>query len=69
MACGRDVAVIGGHGAGEVCRRGDAAPVAGMQGHVVAGLLVHAFDDVNFAVVGPVGADEPATSYPFVREG
>lgn len=38
----------------------DCAPVAGVQGHLVLGLLVHTFDNVDFAVVGPVGAEHPA---------
>jgi hypothetical protein len=31
-----------------------------VQGHLVLGLLVYAFDNVDFAVVGPVGAEHPA---------
>lgn len=32
-----------------------------MEGHVVLDLGVYAFDDVDFAVAGPVGADKPAS--------
>lgn len=30
-----------------------------MQSHLVGGILVHALNDINFAVVGPVGAEHP----------
>lgn len=38
----------------------DAAAVAGVEGHVVLGLVIDTFDDIDFAVVGPVRAYEPA---------
>lgn len=38
----------------------DGASIAGVEGHLVGGLVVDAFDDVDFAVAGPVGAEHPA---------
>ena len=37
----------------------DRAPRAGVEGHVVRSLVIHALDDVNFACLGPVWADHP----------
>lgn len=59
LAGGIDVAVAGRHDAGETGIANRAAG-AGVQGHAVGGLLVDAFDDVDFAVVRPVCADGPA---------
>ena len=38
---------------------GEAAPVAVVHGHLVLALRIDALKDVNFAAVGPVGADHP----------
>lgn len=42
-----------------------------MNGGLIERIGVNAFDDVNFAVGGPLGADEPAVSHwhrqPFVH--
>ena len=54
-----DVAVGVGYGAAHGDARGDAAAGVGVQGRLVAGLVVDAFNDVDFAFVGPVRADEP----------
>jgi hypothetical protein len=59
LAGGADVAVACGQGASEA-GVGDGAAAGGVEGHVVAGLLVDAFDDVDFAVFGPVAAEGPA---------
>lgn len=40
----------------------DRAAGAGVQGHLVGCLLVHAFDDVDLAVVRPVRAEHPAVN-------
>lgn len=37
----------------------DGAAGAGVEGYVVCGLVVGAFEDVDFAAVGPVGSDHP----------
>lgn len=37
----------------------DGAAIAGVEGHLVGGLVVDAFNDVDFAVAGPVGAEHP----------
>lgn len=57
-----DVAVAGCHRAGETTVI-DGAAGARVQGHVVGDLVVDAFDDVDFAVVGPVRTDGPAVWY------
>lgn len=59
LPAGLDVAVWCNEGACEAAVV-DCAAVAGVQGHLVLGLLVYAFDYVDFAVVGPVGAEHPA---------
>ena len=56
---GFDVAVVSAEGSSEA-RVLDGASVAGVEGHLVGGILVHTLDDVNLAVVGPVGAKHPA---------
>lgn len=38
----------------------DSAAVAGVQGHLILGLLIYAFDYVDFAVIGPVRTEHPA---------
>lgn len=64
MARGFDVAVCCVKGS---CDTGvvDCAAVAGVEGHLVLGLFVYAFDYVDFAVVGPVGAEHPAVCVSF----
>lgn len=37
----------------------NSASIAGVQGHLVSGLVVDAFDDINFTIGGPVGAKHP----------
>lgn len=59
LAAGVDVAVVCVEGAGEAGVF-DGATVGGVQGHLILGLVVYAFDDVDFAIVGPVGAKHPA---------
>lgn len=59
LARGLDVAVVCLEGAAEA-GWDDGAAVAGVQGHFVGGLGVGALDDVDFAVVRPVGARHPA---------
>lgn len=61
LALSVDVAVPCRQGAGEqgdVVR--DGAASGGVKGHCVGGLIVDAFNDVNFAASRPVGADHPA---------
>ena len=53
------VAVRGGHLAGEGIIICDGAAVRGVQGHSVVRVVVDAFDNVNFAAVGPVGTEHP----------
>lgn len=62
LAGGVDEAVAGEDGGGHVLggRGGGGTAVGGMEGVEVAFLDVDAFDDVDFAVVGPVVAVEPA---------
>jgi hypothetical protein len=50
---------VGGRGGGEVVLGRMCAVVAGVEGHAVLGGLVDVFDDVDFAVDGPVGALSP----------
>lgn len=52
------VAIRGAGRTGEA-RFGDRTARAGVEGHLVGRLCVDAFDDVDFAVRGPVGPDEP----------
>jgi hypothetical protein len=54
-----DVAVVR-LGDGAVALPVDAAAIGSVQRHVVVRLLVHAFDDVDLAVVGPVVSKSPA---------
>ena len=57
-----DVAVTGSKGTGKRVVVGNGASVRGMQSHCIVGLVVDTFDDVYFAGIGPVGAEEPAKS-------
>ena len=38
----------------------DIAACGRVQGHVIVGVEIYAFEDVEFALVGPVGTDHPA---------
>jgi len=58
LARSLDVAVASVEGTGEA-GVGDRATVTGVQGHLVGGTLVDALDDIDFAIVGPVGAEHP----------
>lgn len=64
---GIDVAVRSRHGASVSAIVGNGAPGRGVQGHGVLGLGVDAFDDVDFAAVGPIRTYSPAMSS--VRDG
>jgi hypothetical protein len=59
LARGVDVAVRRLHGSREA-RVVDGAAIAGVEGHGVVGLLVDTFNDIDLAVIRPVGADGPA---------
>ena len=39
---------------------GDSATRRSVESHLVLGVVVDAFDDVDFAIIGPVGAEHPA---------
>lgn len=58
LAGGVGVAVGGVDGAGHA-RLWDGAAAGGMEGHGVGLSTVDAFDDVDFAIRGPVGSNEP----------
>ena len=53
-----DVAVVGGECALEA-RVLDLAASGSVEGHGVIVLIVHTLDNVNFSILGPVGAHEP----------
>lgn len=65
LARGLNVAVICLEQAAET-GRDDRAAVAGVQGHLVGDLGVCALDDVDFAVVRPVGARHPAVQVKYM---
>lgn len=54
-----DVAVGGFDGAQEFVVVCDGAARCGVKGHGVGGGSIDTFDDINLAIVGPVGSDEP----------
>lgn len=56
---GVEVAGHGGAGGTVVVAVVDGAAGGGVEGHGIGGGAVDAFDDVDFAGLGPIGADEP----------
>jgi len=59
LAYGVYVAVCGAESTGEAAVVGDGAAVGCVEGHGIVGVVVDAFNYVDFAFIGPVWADEP----------